>query len=1025
MNDEIILILVVLLGLAALLLVMPIVALVKASRARRETEELAGQLKELGREVMLLKHRVAEGVPVATTPAQQPSTSAAPVAPPVPMPVPVVFAAQPPPVPAVTSAPLAPTPPALPPEFEPAPPLADTVFANAATPPLPPPVEAPVRGPSAPPPVPDEPAPAFNWEQFMGVKLFAWLGGFVLLLTAVFFLKYSVDHGWIPRELRAALGFLAGAGLVVGGLWSIRRDYSVAGQTLTGTGIVVLYAVTFACRAYYKFDFFNGAPAGALMVLITATAFLLAVRLNAQVVAILGLLGGFLTPLMLSTGVDNPPGLFGFIALLDIGLLAVVLHRRWNYMAALAAAGTVVMEIGWADKFFALEKLPTAVVVLTVFGALFALAVGVARRLGRSSDWLASAAILPPVVALGFSLYFTSLQTVAAQPSWVLGNILLADLVLLAIAVLYRPFARLQVAAGLAAFAVTAIWIGAAATNELLPWAMGFVVLLAGLHAVFPFVLEKLQPGAEARRWSALFPPVGLLLMLIPLASLDEVGWWLWPAVLLLNLLALAAAAVTRLLAALLAAFLLTLVVLGIAILQLPSGALGGGRELLLVAGCAIFFCAGTVWLVRRFGGNNTDTALPPAWLALMPDATAALPFLLLVMIVLKLELANPSEVFGVVLLLDALLLGLAAVTRRGAPVLAAFVGTLLVEYCWFGQWGSHIELAAALPWFVGFAALFLVYPFTLRRRLLAIQPPWAAAALALPLHFTLIHRSVTLIWPNNLSGALAAICVLPPLFGLITLLRSIPSNATFRLNRLAWFGAATLFFITLIFPLQFSDQPHWTTISWALEGAALFWLFHRIPHPGLRLTGVALLVAVFVRLILNPAVLHYAERSSTPIFNWILLTYGVAALCCFAGLRLLAPPRDRVLGFPAPALLGTLGTILAFALVNLEIADYFTAENSWIRLEFFSGGFARGMSYTIAWALFALVLLIVGLARSLKAARYAAIALLGVACAKLILHDLDHLDQIYRIAAFFVVAVVAIAYSFLYQRFFRNSAKS
>jgi uncharacterized membrane protein len=136
-------------------------------------------------------------------------------------------------------------------------------------------------------------------------------------------------------------------------------------------------------------------------------------------------------------------------------------------------------------------------------------------------------------------------------------------------------------------------------------------------------------------------------------------------------------------------------------------------------------------------------------------------------------------------------------------------------------------------------------------------------------------------------------------------------------MTQLALFGGSTLFFITLIFPIQYERQ--WLTIAWGLEGAALCWLFHRVPHPGLRLTGVALLVVAFVRLALNPAVLSYHPRSALPILNWYLYTYGLVTLSLFAGARLLAPPRERVLSIKAPALLCTLGTVLAFLLVNIR----------------------------------------------------------------------------------------------------------
>jgi uncharacterized membrane protein len=285
------------------------------------------------------------------------------------------------------------------------------------------------------------------------------------------------------------------------------------------------------------------------------------------------------------------------------------------------------------------------------------------------------------------------------------------------------------------------------------------------------------------------------------------------------------------------------------------------------------------------------------------------------------------------------------------------------------------------------------------------------------------LRRGFDLLWPNDVPGLIALVCALPPLFGLMTLLRSIPADAPCRLNRLAWFGGSTLFFITLIFPLQFATHPEVWTIAWALEGAALVWLYHRIPHPGLRVPGVALLVAVFVRLMLNPAVLDYALRSERSILNWILWTYGLAALSCFVAARLLAPPRDRLWGFPLPGLLATLGTILAFALMNLEIADYFTPINERLRLEF-SGNFARDMTYTIGWAVFALLLVIAGALRKVQAARFAAIALFCVTVLKLLFHDLVWLAPAYRIGAFLAVAVIATTAAFVFQRFLRSQEK-
>src|SRR5262249_11904412 len=152
----------------------------------------------------------------------------------------------------------------------------------------------------APTPVEQPWVTPIDWERFMGVKLFAWIGGLALFLGVAFFIKYSFDNNLVTPEMRMAIGYVLGAGLLVGGLVMWRRDYEVLGLTLCATGILVLYATTFGAHAFYHL--INVGPAFAVMILVTATAFLLAVKLDAQVVAVLGLLGGFLTPVLLSTG---------------------------------------------------------------------------------------------------------------------------------------------------------------------------------------------------------------------------------------------------------------------------------------------------------------------------------------------------------------------------------------------------------------------------------------------------------------------------------------------------------------------------------------------------------------------------------------------------------------------------------------------------------------------------------------------------------------------------------------------------
>src|SRR5437879_3441655 len=376
-------IMLVALAFLATVLVLPIVAFVRSGRAARETEQLGARLRSLEDELIrlrtsheqqlgALRTAVERGAAAhASQPESRPAASSAPppvpepsVVPPVPMPPPVVLipAARP----AMPSARMSPEPP-----------------------------------PAAPPPIqPIQPRPAafdfdklkgsLNWEQFMGAKLFAWIGGLALFLGVAYFVKYSFEHNLIPPELQVAIGFVIGVSILISGLLLKRKENAVTAQTLCATGILVLYAVTFACRSYYRFAFFGLIPTFLLMTLITTVAFLLAVRLNAIVVAVLGIAGGFLTPALLSTGQDHPLGLFVYIALLDIGLLGLAQRKGWNVLPTLGAIGTALMQIAWVGTFFVPEKYfagSKVLVVMAVFAGFQGLFLAAVTwwKIGRAS----------------------------------------------------------------------------------------------------------------------------------------------------------------------------------------------------------------------------------------------------------------------------------------------------------------------------------------------------------------------------------------------------------------------------------------------------------------------------------------------------------------------------------------------------------------------------------------------------------------------------------------------------------------
>ena len=1016
--DQIVLIVVLVIGL-------PVVAgvwlIARAISARNRIEELSRRVDELQIQVVRLTSQQPSAVPATTKEAAREFRPAAlpprkdtgeniPV--PAAGPTEISAAPEPPPI-------AAPPRPAEP-EF---------------IPPIP-----PLRPPTRPQPA----LPKINWEQFLGVKGLAWVGGLALFLFIAFAIQYSFQHNLIRPEIRMALGFVTGLALLAGGVVLHRRQqYIVGAQTLCAVGVVTLYAVTFACRALYHFEFFGPLPTFLLMALITTTAFFVAVRLNALVVAILGMLGGFLTPVLLSTGQDNPLGLFGYIAILDAGLIFVALNKRWHFLTTLGALGTVIMQVGWVDKFFQSEKyfggnkILVTLAVLLGFNTLYLVANWLAKRRAQSNWWLAGGNLGLAAVALAFTLFFFDFAPLAQRPVLIFSFVFLVDLTIAALARLDENVSIAQPIAGLAVFGLLAVWTAQHLTNELLNAALAFYFLFAVFHSALPALLQRRRglTSGKTAQLNHFFPPLALLLVLVPIFKLEELSFLVWPFVLLVDSLAIVLAAMTATLLPVLVVLLLTLAATGALIFKIPADLTGLPTSFWLLGGLAVFFVIASGWLARKFKPDAFKSGLkiagdlnaPETLAALLPASSVVLPFLLLIMATLRLPLANPSPVFGLALLLVGLLLGLTKIFALDWMPLVGLISAFAVECAWhFNRFDpanpNLIAPPTLLAWYLIFFAVFALFPFVFLKKFADKTFPWAAAALAGPAQFLLIFRLVKVAWPNATMGLLPAAFALPALASLVIVLKKIPAEHKARLTQLAWFGGVALFFITLIFPVQFDRQ--WITIGWALEGAALLWLFHRVPHPGLRLTGVGLLIAAFVRLAFNPAVLEYHQRSTTPVFNWYLYTYGIATVALFFGARLLAPPRQQVLKSNGQAILASLGTVLAFLLLNIEIADYFSEPGSTLTFQF-SGNFARDMTYSIAWALFALGLLVAGIVKKIPAARYAALGLLAVTLVKLFFHDLAHLNQLYRIGALGGVAVIAMLASFAYQKFFSTTAKT
>ena len=1027
------------------------------------------------------------------------------------------------------------------------------------------------------------------------MKLFSWVAGVAIVIAAIYFLKYSVEHGWVSPPVRAAIGLITGSALLVVCELRIARGYKFTANAMHGAGIAILYATLFAVHALWHL-----LPSGVVfggMLIVTAVAVLLSIRRDSIFIALLGMMGGFATPALLSTGENRPIGLFSYLLLLNAGLAWVAWQKRWPALTIGSVIFSVAYQWAWIAKFLDAAQLPLAAGIFIVF-AMAAAAVLWLRRVDAQQRLFDRAAKFGVAMPILFALFTAAVPAYGAR-----YHVLFAFLLLLAaglgVVAMVRNVEWLH-ALGLVGTVLTfAIWLVVSYTPEAWPavvgWTSAFVLLYlaiglryrsrvvigAGLLLFVFAALVQLEPrtASPALLFGALFVLLALCgayavkygegLVYFTGAFLAIVAEGLWSVKHLtaerlyeglavygaFGLLFLAVPALARrsgralrpangasatAIASLAMLLFLTFdeiaagALWGVAILlaALMLGAIAEARSTARPLLAAIAVVLSWIVLASWWEAAPLEAALIPAlfvvaafgvlvvlaaawarfeqqtWLALAGHA-------FLIFVAASRTLAFPPWPFLAVLFVLDLAIGVAALhLKRGSLLAGAAVMSQVVLLAWsaiadvapwpdvalastlavgayaaiFHTLGGRLQpahdrglspaphlafllghvvaitagVAADVPLFatllathailviatlmlaaatelhvlavisVPFAAIatgfantqtpgqqftfalvlygcYIAYPLLLGRRVKQALAPYLAAVLASVPFFFFARDAMNDAGLGYMIGVLPVAQALVMLILLVRLLRLEPPSER-TLTRLAVVAATALAFVTAAIPLQLEKQ--WITIGWALEGAALVWLFRRIPHRGLLVWAATLLAAAFVRLTVNPAVLAYHAPSERAIFNWYFYTYLVCALAFFAAAQLAPKTYERAIGLCRAA-----GTLLLFFLLNIEIADYFSTGPT-LTFNFLSSSLAQDLTYTIGWAAFAIAMLVAGIAFHTRSARVAAIALLVVTIFKCFLHDLGRLGGLYRIASFLGLAVALVMVSVLLQKF-------
>lgn len=732
--------------------------------------------------------------------------------------------------------------------------------------PVPEPEVPPIIEPPTPPPPPPPPPPvavpprSFDWESLVGVKLFSWIAGVALVLAAVFFLKYSVDHGWLSPIVRATLGLVTGTALLVVCEMRVARDYTWTANAMHGAGIAILYATLFSIHALWQL-----LPAGvvfALMLVVTAIAVTLSIRRDSVFIALLGLMGGFATPALLAT-THRPIELFSYLLLLNGGLAWVAYRKRWVALTIGSLIFTLIYQWFWIARFLTVTQLPLAAAVFAVF-ALVGTAVlwlrGTARD-DRQQLTFERLALASAILPLTFAIFGAAVPAYGLRYNTLFGFLLFMAAGLAIIGKKRGP-AWLHVLGGAAVLLTFAVWISvsyrAQAWPAVLAWVGAFVILYLiadswGRGDLASADLARAgSPAPHADRTAA------LLLFVFPILAAREPATS-DPAVLFTTLFVLLAV---------ISAYAIRsrrgVVYFIAAFLAIVTQGVWSARHLTretLLPGLLVYAAFGLLLLAAPILARRAGRPLQPA-IGVPVTVLSSLAVLLF----LTGDGVASAAIWGLAILLPLLMIGLFIESRFAGRPLAALAGVIL-GWIVLASWWEAAPLAASF-----LAALFLITLFAV---VVLAASVWTesseATYLAATAHLFLLFAATQ-----------PALAIPPgPLFAVLALINLAIGTAALYLRRGSLMIVAGIAsqIVAIAWAAQSSAAP-WPNVALALGAGIAAWTIAWYLLARTNDFGRAAVSALFLGHVVA---IVAGVTSGVPLFTTLLITHLALAVAMLA----------------------------------------------------------------------------------------------------------------------------------------------
>ena len=194
-----------------------------------------------------------------------------------------------------------------------------------------------------------KPKKSINWERFIGENLFSKIGIGIIIIGVFIGVKYSIEHNLISPAMRLVLSYLVGAGLFVAGAM-LKKKYESFSAVLVSGAMTIFYFVTFI--GYSVFNFFPQSLTFILMFLFTAFTVAASLNYNKVVIALIGLVGSYAVPFLLSDNSGRVSILFAYTAIINIGVLIISFYKQWRslYLSAFAFTWLMLLSL-WANNY--------------------------------------------------------------------------------------------------------------------------------------------------------------------------------------------------------------------------------------------------------------------------------------------------------------------------------------------------------------------------------------------------------------------------------------------------------------------------------------------------------------------------------------------------------------------------------------------------------------------------------------------------------------------------------------------------